>query len=138
VNGAIVKSCEVAYLSFFSETPRAIPLYEAIRDFICTEFADVNIKVSKTQISFSNRYGFAFVSLPYRKVKGRPAVYVILTFGLGYKLEHPRIAESVEPYPGRWTHHVIIQSVDEIDGQVKGWLKEAYTFANEKRRRRYL
>jgi hypothetical protein len=101
-----------------------------------TEFENVKIKVQKTQISFSNRYGFAYVSLPFRKMKNRPDVYIILTFGLGYKMNQGRIAESVEPYPGRWTHHVLIQSVDEIDTQIKEWIREAYDFANEKRPRR--
>ena len=120
------------YLFFFSEKPEAMPLYETIRDFILSEFDDVTINVQKTQISFSNRYGFAFVSLPYRKVKGRPDVNIILTFGLGYWLDHPRIMVSVEPYPGRWTHHVIIQSVYEVDTEIKEWISEAYHFAKTK------
>ena len=44
----------------------------------------------------------------------------------------PRIVESTEPYPGRWTHHVIIQNADEVDEQVKEWIREAYHFANTK------
>jgi hypothetical protein len=124
------------YLFFSNESHHVIPIYEAVKGYICSEFEGVKIKVSKTQISFSNRYGFAYVSLPYRRVKGRPDVYIILTFGLGYRLDHPRIMESVEPYPGRWTHHVIIQSEAEMDGQIKEWLREAYHFSNAKQRRR--
>ena len=114
--------------------PGALRLYEAVRDMIFSEYEDVTVKVHKTQISFSNKHGFAFVSLPYRKVKGCPDVYVILTLGLNRRLEHPRVWQSVEPYPGRWTHHVIIQSEDEVDAQIVEWIREAYQFANEKRR----
>ena len=117
---------------FFNEEPRALPLYEAVRDYICKEFENVKIKVQKTQISFSNRYGFAFVSLPFRKVKGRPDVYIILTLGLNRRLVHPRIAEATEPYPERWTHHIIIQNENEIDFEIKEWINEAYTFSMTK------
>jgi len=62
-------------------------------------------------------------------VKGRPGIYIILSFGLNRKENHPRIAQSTEPYPGRWTHHVILQNQDEIDDQIIEWLSEAYHFA---------
>ena len=74
---------------------------------ILSEIENVNIKVLKTQISFSNRQNFAFVSfLPARKAKERPKVYITVTFGLHYKKESSRIDVAIEPYPNRWTHHV--------------------------------
>jgi len=51
---------------------------------------------------------------------------------LGYRAEHPRIVEAVEPYPNRWTYHVIIARPEEIDEQVMTWLREAYDFALNK------
>ena len=125
---------DIDEIAFFDKMPSALSLYEAVRDVICSEFEDVTVKVHKTQISFSNKHGFAFISLPYRRGKGRPDVYIIFTLGLNRKLEHPRVDQAVEPYPGRWTHHVIIQSKDEIDEQITEWIREAYWFANEKRR----
>ena len=119
--------------SFFDKMPEALPLYEAIREWICLEFGNVTVKVQKTQIAFANRHQFAFVSLPFRR-KGWPEVCVVLTFGLGRRVEHPRIAEVVEPYPGRWTHHVVVQRADEVDEEVKEWVREAYWFAEGKGR----
>ncbi len=51
------------------------------------------------------------------------------TFGLGHRIQSPRIVESVEPYPNRWTHHVIIQSHSDIDEEIMDWLNQAYLFA---------
>ena len=118
---------------FFDKKPTMLPVYEEVRDMICTKFEDVKVMVKKTQIAFSNKYQFAFVSLPFRKIKGSPDLYILLTLGLGRMVDHPRIAVSVEPYPGRWTHHIIIQSKDEIDGEIKEWISEAYHFSNSKR-----
>jgi len=119
-------------LMFFDRLPGTFPLYEAVRGWICSEFDDVKVRVQKSQISFNNRHLFTCVSLPVRKKKGWPEVCIILTLGLGHKIEDPRVAVATEPYPGRWTHHVLIQSPDEIDGQIKEWLREAYHFSMNK------
>ena len=116
-------------LMFFDKMPEALPLYETIENKMYAEFVGVRIKVSKTQISFSNKYGFTYVSLPARKIKGWPEKCVILTFGLSHQVIHPKIAVSTEPYPHRWTHHVIIQTTDDIDEQLMEWIKEAYDFS---------
>ena len=121
-------------LFFFDEKPAAIPLYEAFAKRLLAEIDDVTVKVRKTQISFSNRYNFAFVSLlPVRKAKARPETYITVTFGLRYKKESPRIDVTSEPYPNRWTHHMLISSADEIDDELMGWIKEAAAFSAGKR-----
>lgn len=122
-------------LMMFDKNPAALPLYEAAEAMILEIFPDVKIKVGKTQVSFSNRYGFAYLWPPSRKRKGWPSLFVGLTFGLGRQETHPRIAESVEAYPGRWTHHVLISSTDDLDEQIKDWLQEAYGFSMIKGRR---
>ena len=45
----------------------------------------------------------------------------------------PRIAAAVEPYPCRWTHHVLIASPAEIDGELMAWVREAAAFSAGKR-----
>ena len=113
----------------FNKNPNALSLYEAIEAVICAEFEDVRIKVQKTQISFYNKHLFACVSLPVRKIKNWPDACLIFTLGLNRKLEHQRIAHAIEPYPGRWTHHIPIQCEEEIDDELMDWIKEAYGFA---------
>ena len=56
-----------------------------------------------------------------------------VTFGLGYGQESPRIDVSTEPYPGRWTHHVMVGCVEEIDEELMDWIKEAAEFSAGKR-----
>ena len=121
-------------LFFFDEKPAAIPLYEAFAKRLLAEIGNVTVKVQKTQISFSNKYNFAFVSLlPVRKAKERPETWITVTFGLRYKKESPRIDVASEPYPNRWTHHMLISSADEIDDELMGWIKEAAAFSARKR-----
>ena len=119
-------------LSIFNQKPAALPIYQACEAKILTAFPDVRIKVSKTQISLYNKYLFAALWPPTRKIKNSPDVYLGLTFGLQYRLEHPRIAVSVQPYPNRWTHHVILADAAELDAQILAWLQEAYDFSLSK------
>ncbi|MCI9681980.1 MAG: hypothetical protein HFI26_11410 [Lachnospiraceae bacterium] len=121
-------------LLFFDKHPEALPLYEALEERILAEIRDVKIKVQKTQITFSNKRNFAFVSfLPVRKAGERPDIYIAVTFGLSYRKESPRIDAATEPYPNRWTHHMLISQTEEIDDELMGWIEEAAVFSAGKR-----
>ena len=95
-----------AELLFFEKYPNALPLYETL--FACVSFVKV------------------------RKVKDRPDPWLVVTFGLEYKVESSRIDAATEPYPNRWTHHVLISSVEEVDDELMDWIKEASDFALRK------
>ena len=121
-------------LFFFNDHVDALPLYERLEGLILEQILDVKIKVSKTQIGFSNKRGFAFVSFnPCRKAEDRPDVWMTVTFGLSYRKDSPRIDVATEPYPNRWTHHVMVGNVAEIDGELMGWIREAAEFSASKR-----
>ncbi len=113
---------------FFAGRPEALTLYETLRGSILAEFPQVRVKVQKTQITFAERYGFAFVSRPRRKGDRG----ILLSFGLSHRQESPRIQYASEPYPGRWTHHAPVRAADEIDEELLGWLREAHWFAGQK------
>ena len=95
-------------------------------------FPEVAVKVQKSQISFYHRHLFAAASLPLRRRKEWPKESILVTFGLSHRLPSPRIAVAVEPYPNRWTHHVVVAREEEIDGELLDWLAEAYDFAAAK------
>ena len=120
---------EIEILEFFGKMPQALPLYQAFAGKMLEKFPEVQIRVHKSQISFSNKHRFAFVWLPIHKVKDRPDVYIIVSFGLSHRLDSPRIVEAIEPYPNRWTHHLIIQDQTEVDSELMSWIEEAFNFA---------
>lgn len=121
-------------LLFFDKKPEALPLYEAFAQKVSEEIGPVTVRVQKTQISFSNRHNFAFVSfLPVRKSRERPACYIVISFGLSHRAESPRIDAATELYPNRWTHHILISDVKEIDEELMVWVKEASVFSAGKR-----
>ena len=120
-------------LFFFDQHMDALPLYEALENRILREIENVRIKVQKSQISFYNKHLFACVSFAkIRKKKDCPASYLVVTFGLEHKLESPRIEITTEPYPNRWTHHLLVADVEEIDEELLAWIREAAAFSERK------
>ena len=120
-------------LLFFDKGPDALPLYAELERRILAEYPDTRIKVQKTQISFYNRHLFACVSFAkVRKKADRPDSYIVVTFGLEHRVDSPRIDIATEPYPNRWTHHVLISDLSEIDDELMGWIREAAEFSDRK------
>jgi hypothetical protein len=52
---------------------------------------------------------------------------LVLTFVFHTKDASPRWKEIVEPSPGNYTHHLELFSVNDIDDQVRAWLRDAWT-----------
>ena len=116
-------------LLFFEGHMDSLPLYEKLEERILSEID----KVQKSQISFYNKHLFACVSfMRVRKKKDCPDHYIVVTFGLEHQAESPRIDIAAEPYPNRWTHHLLVSRQDEIDGELMGWIREAAEFAASK------
>ena len=114
---------------FFQPMPGALPLYLALSEQMMARFPNAAVSVQKTQITFANRHGFAFVSLPRRKVQ-QPTI--VVSFGLSYRVDSPRIWVATEPYPNRWTHHMLVSDETQLDDELMGWIKEAAAFAAAK------
>lgn len=58
-----------------------------------------------------------------------PDPYLVLTLGLPYPLHSVRAAAMTEPWPGRWTVHIVLAERDEVDDELLAWVKDAWQFA---------
>lgn len=116
-------------LLFFDRLPRFLPVYAELKEKLSARYPEMTVKVAKTQISFRCRYVFAMVSLPYRRKRGWPKEYLMVSFGLPELNTSPRIAASAEACPGRWTHHVLVERPEDLDAELLGWIDEAYRFS---------
>ncbi len=116
-------------LLFFDSMPQMLPIYQALCHGLEQRGLAFTAKVGRTQISLRNRYVFAAVWLPWRRVKGWPEEYLLVSLGLSYHKESPRVAVATEPYPNRWTHHILLTPANEVDAELLDWAEEAYQFA---------
>ena len=117
-------------LMFFDQHMDILPLYQAFEELLFDSFSVVNKRVQKTQITFSNRHVFACVSFARVKRKAElPMRFIVITLGLPAPLDSERVAVKTEPYPGRWTHHIVVNKPEELDEELLSWVREAYDFA---------
>ena len=120
-------------LLFFGGHMEVYPLYKQLEAELLRRYPGTRVKVTKTQISFSDRYMFACVSfLRPRRKSELPGHYFVLTLGLPGPLMSERVAAKVEAYPGRWTTHIPVSRESDLDGELFDWLDQAHAFAQRK------
>ena len=120
-------------LLFFDGHVGALPLYETFSEELLRQFPATSTRVQKTQITFSDRHVYACVSFARVKKKAElPDPYLVITLGLPYPLNSDRVAVKTEPYPGRWTTHIVVGSPGELDGEFWLWVSQAHAFAMNK------
>ncbi|MQA07525.1 MAG: hypothetical protein GEU98_03050 [Pseudonocardiaceae bacterium] len=87
-------------------------------------FGPFEVRVSKSQVAFRRKRGFAYLWLPGQYL-AKPAVDVVLSIALGRHDESERFKEVVHPAPAHWMHHLELRDAGDLDDEVAGWLREA-------------
>lgn len=87
-------------------------------------FKDVQLRASKSQVSFRRDRGFAYIWAP-GKYLANPDAEVVLSIALGRHDDSPRFKEVAHPSPKHWIHHLEVGEIDEVDEEVAAWLTEA-------------
>lgn len=113
--------------NFFTGFPDSRPIFDAVQAAVA-ELMPATMRVSKSQIAFRRRIGFAWVWIPERYLRGRHAP-LVLSVALRRGDESPRWKEIVEPAPGRFMHHLELTAPADVDDEVRSWLAEAWVVA---------
>ncbi len=109
---------------FFADYQAARPLFAAVQRSI-ESLGPIDLHVTRSQIAFRRRKPFAWVWVPERYLR-RKVAPLVLTVGLRRRDASPRWKQIVEPAPGRFTHHLELYAVEDLDDEVRGWLREAW------------
>lgn len=120
--------------SFFYRHPQALVIFDRLQEEILA-LGEITIEVQKSQISFGSRSKFAWAWLPRGGMKRAQEDNLAFTFGLDYPVADPRMYQVVNPYPNRYTHHLLLRSPNDCDDQLRRWLQESYAFAQTRRGR---
>jgi len=112
---------------FFSGHEESKRIFQAVAGAV-QAIGPAEVRVSKSQIAFRRRRGFAYVWMPAMYL-GRGDVPLVLTIGMRRRDTSPRWKQVVEPAPGRFTHHLELRSPSNVDAVVLDWLREAWESA---------
>ena len=102
-------------------SPEIQALYQGLYSLAegCGEFF---AEATKTAISFKNPGIFLAVALQKRGLG--------ISFWLGRPLRHRRIRKVYTVSPTNYAHHMRVDSLDELDEQLKNWLCESYFYVS--------
>jgi hypothetical protein len=112
---------------FFAGQEASRQLFDALRSVV-EAIGPAKLRVTKSQIAFRRRVAFAWAWTPARYLRGRVAP-LVLTLSFRHRDASPRWKEIVEPAPGRFTHHLELYAVSDMDDEVRGWLRGAWLAA---------
>lgn len=99
------------------KTPEAVALFRAFEAAV-RECGPVRAHPAKTRIAFIARMSFAGATLRRR--------WIDVGLILPYRLESPRIRKVESFGPHSHGHRLRVHSVEEIDEELRAWLREAY------------
>jgi hypothetical protein len=108
---------------FFADHPLGLAALERVLH-VLNDFGPVEVRISKSQVAFRRRRGFAYLWLPGQYLR-KPTADVVLSIALGRHDTSPRFKEVAHPSATQWIHHLEVHDVNDVDDEVEGWLREA-------------
>jgi hypothetical protein len=112
---------------FFADWPESARIFESLRAAV-ENLGETEMRVTKSQIAFRRRTGFAWAWVPGKYLGGnRPQL--VLSISFRHRDPSLRWKEVVEPARGRFMHHLELTEAGDIDDQVRLWLHEAWVEA---------
>lgn len=94
------------------------PIYKALLKYVNSLGGDVTVVPKKTSVSVIRKHQFVLIK-PATKSR----------IDLGFKLKDVPTTGRLEdsgPFGTMCTHRVKLAAVDEVDDELKGWIREAY------------
>ena len=122
--GAHPESTEHAEL--FEGYPEGLAVYGAVEGAVHA-IGDAAVSVTKSQIAFRRRRGFAFVWRPGQYVQSD--VPAVLSIALPYEITSERFKAVAHPSRRVWMHHLELSAPEQVDDEVCEWLRDAYELA---------
>jgi Domain of unknown function (DUF5655) len=102
---------------FFGKTDEVRAIYDRLVA-IAEAFGPVEQDAKKTSIHLNRRTAFAGVAV--RKA------HIVLTIKSDRPTKSPRISKSEQTSSKRFHHEVKLTVIDDLDAELKGWLKAAF------------
>lgn len=112
--------------AFFAGSPEGLAIHARVAG-ITSALGGVEERVTRSQVAFRRRRGFAYLWRPGQYVHSD--VPAVLSVALPERLDSPRWKEVVHPSPSTWMHHLEVRHPDEVDDEVAGWLARAWAAA---------
>lgn len=109
------------------DSPLGLAVHRRVLEIVAALGA-VDVRVTRSQVSYRRRRAFAWTWLPGRWLRS-PGAEVVLSISLARRDDSVRWKAVANPAPRRWMHHLEIHAAADLDDEVAAWLAEAWTGA---------
>lgn len=117
----------MSFLEYVEGNPDSLQILEHLRRSVKT-LGMTQESVTRSQIAFKAKKAFAWAWAPGQYLgRGAP---LVLTVSLPFRDASSRWKEIVEPHPGRFIHHLELNSTADIDDEALRWLEAARQHAD--------
>jgi hypothetical protein len=99
-------------------------VFRRVKDLVDRAAPDVAVRASKSQVAFRRGRRFAYLWRPGQYLRN-PEAEVVLSIALPRQITSKRFKQVVHPAPSVWMHHLEIHTMEDLDNEVAGWLREA-------------
>ncbi len=121
-------------LLYFAGEEFLLPVYFKLREEVLDMFPDSEVRVQKSQITFRWPHPYVWIwTLAGHGSRKPGSGPMFVTFAAPFPIESPLIHTKVEPYPGRWTHHVAVREPGDITKELMMFIQTSYAFRNAKK-----
>jgi hypothetical protein len=110
----------------FDGFPESLAMYRQVQRAVAA-IGEASVAVTKSQVTFRRRKGFAYVWRPGQYVHSD--VPAVLSLALPLQISSERFKEVVHPSENVWMHHLELRERGQIDDEVREWLALAYDHA---------
>jgi Domain of unknown function (DUF5655) len=105
---------------FFAGSPTGLAICRVVQQVV-DGLSGCEMRVTKSQVAFRRRRGFAYVWRPDRYLTSD--VPAVLSIGADHPIASDRFKEVVHPSPRVWMHHIELREPAEVDDEVAEWLR---------------
>ena len=115
---------EITLDEYFAGQESSRRIFDALEGTVA-RLGAFELRVSKSQVAFHRSgHAFAWAWMPDQYL-GPGHAPLVLSVALPRRDASARWKQVVEPSPGRFMHHLELQTEQDIDDEVAKWLEEA-------------
>ncbi|MDZ4403883.1 DUF5655 domain-containing protein [Prosthecobacter sp.] len=111
----------------FGDDAAAKRIFAAIARMVA-RLGETTLRTTKSQVAFRRRRNFAIAWVP-RQYLSPKAAPLVLTFSFPKKDKSARWKEITRVSKDRYSHHLELWYVKDVDREVRNWLKSAWEAA---------
>ena len=124
-----LEALRLAEAFFAARRPEALPSVRAFLLGALERWPEAEIVTQKSQVGLRDPRPFCALTVQGKRIKGREIPGAVLSLFLPRPLEADCLLMAVEPYPGRFTNHLILPADPaDFEEALWAWTAEARRF----------